>query len=191
MTTGKGDKKMSKIRASFVLCCAVFFASCASTPQLDPTDTSRSVIFGYIDMDDAPTSMDWISIKNYKKARSYYNIRTEDGLFFHVAAAPGTYRIVNFGGSGFMSGSVRYPFPAYGNEESTVSVKSPGTYYLGSHKYIEVDTGFFGPEKFKVQRIEEPTEKALLKKILAEIESDFSEFEHAIRLVKERLKQLE
>ena len=37
---------------------------CAGTP-VDPTDTRRSVVFGYIDMEDAPTSVDWVFIQHY------------------------------------------------------------------------------------------------------------------------------
>lgn len=168
----------------------LLFAACASTPPVDPTDTTRSVIFGYIDMDDAPTSVDWVFVQQYDGTTDGYSIAAEDGIFLHVAVEPGPYQVTRFGGSGFLAGDVRYNFPDSGRNETALIVKQPDAYFMGSYKYEKVKTGFFEAGQFDMKPSAQPTEKDILQKILIEMRKEYPEYLHAIGLVEKRLAAL-
>src|ERR1043166_1497470 len=77
--------------------------SCAGenyTP-VDPNDHTLSVIFGYFDMENAPSKFEWLNLRQYGKEKpSYYHIFPKEGLFFHIGVQPGSYQVENFGGEG-------------------------------------------------------------------------------------------
>ena len=76
-------------------------AGCASTRPVDPKDPSLSLIYGYFDMKDAPSGLDWVSLKQYgSKDGGWYRLRAKEGLFFHVGVEPGSYQVDKFGGMG-------------------------------------------------------------------------------------------
>lgn len=178
-----------KLFRGCLLLAALLLSACASVPPVDPTDTSRSVIFGYIDMAEADTSLDWVYAKNYDGSGGY-TFSAADGIFYHVAVGPGPYQITRFGGSGFFAGDVIYSFPETGRNETAIIVDRPGAYYAGSHKYVEVKTGFLEQSKFDIKTTSTPSEKTVLQQVLKKMRKDNPEYIHAINLVERRLSQL-
>lgn len=145
-------------------------ASCASSgPERDINDPTNSLVFGYIDMDDAPTSISSATMMQVAPSTEapYWNFWVSKGMFYHPYIPPGSYQLNNVYGSGFFAGENRYNFPRQGNETALRIVK-PGIYFLGSFKYKTVKSGFFEQGKFAIEKVGKPTEAELLKRILEE-----------------------
>src|SRR4051794_33210086 len=95
---------------------ALALAGCASTKTVDVNDQTVSLIFGYFDMKDAPSDLEWVSLKQYvamgekPKEASYYSLAAKDGLFFHIGVEPGSYQVDRFGGTGGIPLLTRRPY---------------------------------------------------------------------------------
>ncbi len=139
---------------------------CASTGR-DVNDPTNSLVFGYIDMDDAPTSVDSATLRLLAppSEKPYWGMGVKDGLFYNFYLPPGSYQLDNFYGSGFFAGEHEYNLPRQGNE-TALRITKPGIYFLGSFKYKKEKTGFFEQGKFSIEVIDKPTEAELLKRIL-------------------------
>ena len=169
---------------------AASLAACAGVP-VDPNDTSRSVIFGYIDMDEAPTSVDWVFIQQYDGTSDGYSVGADKGLFYHLGVTPGPYQVTQFGGSGFLAGEVIYNFPDSGRNETALIVEEPGAYFAGSFGYQKIKTGFFEQKQFDIQPTTSPTEAEILQRVLNRMRKNNSEYRHAIALVEQRMVELQ
>jgi hypothetical protein len=145
-------------------------AGCASDgPGRDINDPTNSLVFGYIDMDDAPTSIDtaWVQQVAPASDSGYWRMGVAEGLFYNSYLPPGSYQLYKFGGSGFFAGQHDYSFPRQGNR-TALRISTPGIYFLGSYKYKKVKSGWFEQGKFTIEKMNEPTEAELLKRILDE-----------------------
>lgn len=133
-------------------------------------DPSNSLVFGHIDMSEAPTDVSyaWIMQVAPPTETPYWGTDVKKGLFHTSYLPPGTYQMSKFGGSGFFAGEHEYSFSKQGRNATAVKIEKPGIYYLGSYKYKKVKTGFFEQGKFTIERVNTPTEAELLKRILAE-----------------------
>ncbi len=180
-----------KNRVLFVVVLAILglVSGCSSHgPERDINDPTNSLVFGYIDMDDAPTKAQTATIEQVAPPTEwpYFHVGVDEGLYYHVALATGSYQVNNFYGSGFFAGEHQYNFPRQGNETS-LRITKPGIYFLGSFKYRKVKSGFFEQAKFGMERVNKPTEAELLKRILENDEVAKSAWAGKIRA---RLAQL-
>ena len=153
-------------------------------------DPTSSLIFGYIDMEDAPTSMDYAKVQQVapRTDDGFWTMGTDDGIMFNQYVPPGAYKVAHFGGSSFFNGDHQYSFPTYGRNATAVSIEEPGIYFVGAYAYREVETGFFEAGKFSIEPIEAPSEAAVLKTIL---EMDWVEGTQWEARVRNRLAELE
>lgn len=145
-------------------------AGCASGgPARDINDPSNSLVFGYIDMEDAPTKVSsaWLVQVAPPSDAPYWGLGVSKGLFYSSYLPPGSYQLSKFGGSGFFSGQHEYSFSRQGNKSSLRIIK-PGIYFLGAFKYKKVKSGFFQQGQFTIEKINKPTEAELLKRLLEE-----------------------
>jgi len=129
----------------------------------------NSLVFGYIDMSDAPTRVKgaWLEQVSPPTESPYWSMGIEKGLFYNTFIVPGTYQLSSFAGSGYMAGAYEYKFPRQGRNETAVRIVKPGLYYLGSYKYVEVrKKSMFKRGKFSIERVSEPSEAELLRRIL-------------------------
>jgi hypothetical protein len=170
-------------------------AGCASTPPVDPKDTTTSLIFGYFDAKDAPSSIDWISIKQYGGPSGYYNVGIKDGLFWHVGVEPGSYQVEKFGGVKrllIFGSEVEYNYGTRGRNETAIRIATPGVYFMGAHRYVAHSGGFFSADQFEMQAAKSPTEKELLARLIAELEADkdLRVYTRQIGLARKRLAEL-
>lgn len=172
---------------------------CASGPgKIDPKDESLSLIYGYFDMTDAPSNVEWVFIKNYGNSKDEgYRIGAKDGLFLHVGVEKGSYQVSTFGGVGgipmLTRRDFRYDFGSKGRNSTALRITTPGVYFLGAHRYVNhAGKGMFDPDKFEMRPARTPTEKEVLKKVIQQLESDadLAEYKRALRLAKQRLSAL-
>ena len=185
---------MKVTRALAVLLFSVGIAACSSTPPVSETDETLSLVFGYFDMKDAPTKVQWVGLKQYGgKDAGTYSLAVNDGLFFHVGIEPGSYQVDKFGGSGFLRGDYVYNFGGKGRNSTAVRIQKPGVYYLGAHRYVNHSgKGFFDPAQFDMEPIKAPSEKELLQRVVKQLETDreLAGYKRQLKLARERLSRL-
>lgn len=173
---------------------ALMLAACGGTAPVSSDDETLSLVFGYFDMKDAPTKVQWVGLKQYgAKDAGTYSLAVNDGLFFHVGIEPGSYQVDKFGGSGFLRGDYVYNFGGKGRNTTAIRIQKAGVYFLGAHRYVKhPGEGFFSPDKFDMQPMKAPTEKELLQRVIKQLESDreLAPYKRQLRLARERLAQL-
>jgi hypothetical protein len=166
----QGDNMKLRIWYVLGLVMLGLMAGCSSSgPERDINDPANSLVFGYIDMDDAPTGVSsaWLVQVAPPSETPYWGLGVSKGLFYNVYLPPGSYQLSKFGGSGFFAGEHEYNFPRQGNQ-TALRITKPGIYFLGSFKYKNAKTGFFEQGKFSIEKTSKPTEAELLKRILDE-----------------------
>ena len=151
----------------WLLSVVALLGACTANPVPEDPGPNDSFVFGYIDMEDAPTNLGWLTIRQFAPVveEPYYYAGTHDGAFFSwYLPSPGSFAITGFGGS---SGRTHYTFNVPREvEQFRFKIKNKGIYYLGSYKYKDVATGFFEAGKFNIERVNKPTEKELLAKLI-------------------------
>lgn len=160
-------KWFSRILAAAAL--AGLLTGCTDARFLNkPPGEERSFVYGYIDMDDAPTDADWVQIRQFlpKVKDDIWNMRIHDGVFYIEKFVPGSYGVIKFGGEGgFFTSPHAYGIPRQ-DKSMRLVIKKPGIYYLGSFKYEHISRGFFEPDAFNIEKSETPAEKEVLKRII-------------------------
>ncbi len=149
---------------------AVALGGCTSNKIKDDKESaSKSLIFGYVDMHEAPTDLDWLSMRQVlpKTDKPYWYEFTDDGMFWNSHLGNGAYQMYAFGGhSGWRNADYTFELPRQYAEGLRVKIDKPGIYYLGSYKYIKVKTGFFEQDKFDFVPVKSPSERELLERLL-------------------------
>lgn len=127
-----------------------------------------SLVFGYIDMADAPSDLRWIQMKRIRPETKtpYYPLRVQKGLIYRSYVPNGLYKFDKFGGYSFRLGGIEmtYAFPQ-GKQEIDPVIKDPGIYYLGTYKYQKLDAPAF-EIRYRLVRVAQPTEEKLLRQLL-------------------------
>ena len=149
---------------------------CADRMIRDEDDSaSKSLVFGYVDMQEAPVSLDWLTIRQVlpKTDKPYWHASTDDGMFWNPHIKGGAYQMDAFGGhSGWRNANYTFSFPRQYAEGGRFKIQKSGIYFLGSYKYKDVKTGIFEPGKFDFERVDSPTERELLERLLKFTESN-------------------
>jgi hypothetical protein len=171
-------------------------AGCASAPPIDPKDESVSIVFGYFDMTDAPSKLEWVSLKRYGEKAVWYDMAARDGLIFHVGIRAGSYQVEKFGGMGGIPLLTRqrheYNFGTRGRNDTAIRIQKAGIYFLGAYKYVDRPGGLFRADKFEMEPVTTPSEKELLRRLITVLESDgeLKTYTRQITLAKKRLAEL-
>ena len=137
--------------------------------HIDVDNPDNSLVFGYIDMSDAPTKVTgaWLRQVSPPTEKPFWSMGVEKGLFYNTFIQPGSYQISSFAGSGFVRGSYEYKFSRQGRNQTSVRINKPGVYFLGSYKYVKIrKKSMFKQAKFSIERVSQPTEAELLRRIL-------------------------
>lgn len=153
-----------------------------------PEEPNLSIVFGYLDMDDAPTKLKWISMKRVRPRtpKPYYNFWVKKGFFYRASVPLGSYHFDSFGGySGMRNTDFSFEFPKQGRGEIDPVIKKQGVYFVGSYKYKKIKTGIFKPKQFDIEKINSPNEKELLTQLL-----EYAKHPEWVRLIQNRLKEL-
>jgi len=134
----------------------------------NPANDNASLVYGYIDMSEAPTKLGWASLKQLKPKtdKPYWGAGSNGtGVFWNEHITPGSYQLTEFGGGSFWKNATyTYAMPEYGKNDTAVVISKSGLYYLGSYKYKK-EGSFFNP-KFSIEKSKKPTEKEVLEMIL-------------------------
>ncbi|WP_019139984.1 hypothetical protein [Noviherbaspirillum massiliense] len=173
----------------------IVLAGCAG-PAVDPKDETLSLVYGYVDMTDAPSSLEWVSIKKYGGQAGWYNVPAKDGLFWHIGIEPGAYQVEKFGGRGGSFLTRRdheYLFGTKGRNETAIRIQTPGVFFMGAYKYVDHAGGFWKQGQFEMKALKAPSEKELLQRLIKELEADdeMREYTRQINLAKKRLATLQ
>jgi len=169
---------MRKIYLLLLAAMALQLSACGGLgPKLPEREAEKTtLIYGYIDMAEAPAYLNWVQYKQYRPATSkpYFYMRItgaseEAGyVFYREVPAEGSYQLVSFGGNpnSFFSSADQYifNFPA-GRNSTAVKAKKSGLYFMGAYKYVKVKTGFFEQGKFDLKQVNK-SRKEILEKIL-------------------------
>ncbi len=182
-------KGIYSLRLLLAVTLAAFVAGCSTTPSLDkPAGTGMSLVFGHIDMDDAPSDLDWVELKRMRpiSKEPYLGFWVVDGTFFRGDVPTGTYKFTQFGGhSGWKNATYTYDFPTQGKGEMDRRIDKPGLYYVGSYAYKNISTGLFEPDKFDLIPSKSPNELDLLQKIRPYANDPYWQ-----RMIDKRIKEL-
>lgn len=181
-------RRITSLLAGLLVVCV---AACASE-RIDPKDPTLSLVYGYIDMTDAPSSLGWVHLTLYDGKNTGYYTAVRKGLFLHAGVKPGPYQVDRFGRNAtFLSNTdYSYEFGTRGRNETATRIEKPGVYFMGAYKYVEVRTGFFEQNKFRMERSANPSERELLTRVLAFLQGDPAQYPRQIDMVKQRLAQL-
>jgi hypothetical protein len=188
-----------KLKAWLAAVLAFAVVGCASRGDpVDPKDESVSLVYGYFDMADAPSSLDWVFIKQYGNNKDQgYRVSAKDGVFLHVGIEPGSYQVATFGGTGGIPILTRrdfeYDFGSKGRNSTAVRITKPGAYFLGSFRYVNhAGKGFFAADKFEMRAAKTPTEKEVLQRVVKWLETDkeLADYKRQLNLARQRLGSL-
>lgn len=165
------SRRMIPVLVSAVFVVSALAAGCGGGVKafVKSVDEEESLVFGYLDMSDAPSRFDWIVMKRMQPPgdKPYYNFAIDGGLFFRTHTPPGTYKFDNFGGYSFLrQATITYGFPQQGRGEMDRVIPKTGIYFVGAYKYRKVKTGLLGPDKFQIVPVASPTEIELLTELL-------------------------
>ena len=135
----------------------------------DINDPTNSLVFGYVDMSEAPTKLETATVMQVAPPtdKPYWRTAARDGVFFYARLPAGSYKLTTLYGSHFFKGEYEYGFPRQ-DSVGAVRIDEPGIYFLGAYKYQPEKSGLFEPGKFSMEPIESPTAQELLKRILDE-----------------------
>jgi len=133
----------------------------------DINDPVNSLVFGYVDMADAPTKVTGAQIRQVAPPtdKPYWGTDVKDGLFYTYYLPPGSYQLATLHGSSFLRGEHQYNMGRQGGDAG-VRIEKPGIYFLGAYKYKTVKSGMFEQSKFGIERVSTPSEAELLQKLL-------------------------
>lgn len=130
---------------------------CSTAGYMDrPGDPGNSIVYGYIDMSDAPTSLQRISMKQLQPVsdKPYFGFFVDDGMFYRPNVPKGTYKFWEFGGfSTLRNADYTFTFPSQGKGAMDRKISKTGVYFAGCYKYKKVKTGFFSQGKFDMEPI--------------------------------------
>lgn len=161
---------MKNRAAALLMAAAVsLLAGCAGGGHgRDINDPTNSLVFGYVDMGDAPTKVSGAQIMQVAPPtdKPYWGTDVREGMFYTYYLPPGSYKLATLHGSSFLRGEYRYNFPRQGGSNTAVRIEKPGIYFLGAYKYKTVKTGIFEQAKFGIERVQSPSEAELLQRLL-------------------------
>jgi hypothetical protein len=170
---------------TFALLAALALSGCSTpTPKfVKPEEPNLSLVFGYIDMEEAPTKLKWVALKMVRPVvkEPYYNFWVREGAFFRSHVRQGSYKFEDFGG-----GNTRYIFPSQGKGVMDRQITTPGLYYVGSYKFKKISRGIFRTDEFDLVPTNSPSELELLKKIVGYAEDDYWK-----AMIQRRIRELE
>jgi hypothetical protein len=185
-------------KRTFVLLAVVVLIAvgCASgwheTNREDIAQPNVALLYGYMDMTDAPSPLDYFHIKQIKpetgKGTEWgfgcRDLGDKKFLFYHQAIPVGTYQLDEFGGTStvgflifilsrtlhkysFMNADTMNPDlkkPSNDTNSSSLVIDEPGIYFLGRFKYVKVQEKD-GDESFTIEKISTPSQASVIQNL--------------------------
>jgi hypothetical protein len=137
----------------------------------------NTVVFGGVNMDDAPTGADAVTLKAVTgpDAGRYWRVPVKDGVFYHEGLPPASYQLwAVWGHSGFklgpwIFGSV-YEYDFGGQADGVRVTRGGSIVYAGSFRIVK-QGGFFS-SKFSVEPDSKRSVKAMVQALIPRIRDD-------------------
>ncbi len=179
---------MKKSMGFIAVIAAIILSGCGAHMH-NPRESTASLVYGYIDMDDAPSDADWVTIRQYKPKpkddKPYLSAKGVHGMFWFDQLVPGSYQLVAFGGSScWKNAAYDYNMQDFSKNETALVFAKPGLYFMGSYKFKKAGT--FWKPAFEIDRTDSPAEKEVLQRMLPY--STDTQWEKMIKKRIERLK---
>jgi hypothetical protein len=149
-------------------------AGCGSMQIKDTKDTNASLVYGYVDMGNAPGKFAWLQFRQIRPItkKKFWSFWVKDNSLFYHYNVPekSSFSIYEFGTRHPFYGTMVHIMPMYGNDARTFKVREPGSLvFLGSFKYQKTGAhmmNIFKETGFELVPSKKPTEKEVLKKLL-------------------------
>lgn len=157
-----------------VLLAFMLTTGCGSMMIKDTKDPDASLVYGYVDMGDAPGKFAWLAFKQIRPItkKNYWSFWVKDNsLFYHYnMPAKSSFSINEFATRHPFYGTMVHIMPVYGNDAQTFKVRKPGSLvFLGSFKYQKTGAhmmNIFKKTGFELVPSRKPSEKEVLQKLL-------------------------
>ncbi len=145
-------------------------------------------------MKQADNDLAWAHIWRYApNNKRLYNTMAEEGIFWHMGIDKGRFQLAAFGTkTGRLSGvQHNYSLGWDKGNFSSIHVRKPGAYYMGSYRYIHVPSKSIREvDGFRLERMQSMSERKLLEKLLTILKKDYAKYTHQIALLDKRLRRL-
>lgn len=171
----------NRVLPAAVLAWALLLAACAPTggPQPPPEALPESIrlepplheqvslVYGYLDMSEAPTPLGWMEFRQVapRTERPFYQMRVYEGVFYMEKFTPGVYVMGEFGGERRDGQHLTYALPRSG-PAVRLSIGTPGLYFVGAYKYRPVTENGVRVGRFEIDKRGAPSEAEVLARIL-------------------------
>ena len=160
---------------------AGLLAACAALPPAGPdaalaelrleppSGDDQSLVYGYLDMGDAPTPLGWMEFRQLAPASdaAFYQMRVHEGLFYLEKFPPGLFALGEFGGERY-GRPLAYALPRT-SPSLRITIREPGLHFVGAFKFRRA-TGPAGEagtgQRFLLDAIPALRERDVLARIL-------------------------
>jgi hypothetical protein len=136
--------------------------------RLDPpANDQQSLVFGYLDMGDAPTPLGWIEFRQVSPVTQtpFYQMRVDRGVFYMEKFPPGVFVLGEFGGERRDGKHLAYALPR-SSPAVRVVVQQPGLHFVGAFRYRAVQKDGAPSGLFEIDALTAPSEAEVLRQIL-------------------------
>lgn len=132
-----------------------------------PTNAQQSLVFGYLDLSEAPSPLGWVEFRQVSPAtsRPYYEMRVDHGVFYMEKFPPGVYVMGQFGGRRADGTNLAYTLPR-NSPAVHVAIHTPGLHFVGAYKYRAVKQNGQPTGRFEIDKLPHPDEVEVLRRIL-------------------------
>lgn len=132
-----------------------------------PLNPQVSLVFGYIDMSEAPSDLGWMELRQIapRTDTPYYNMRIHEGIFYMEKFPPGLFELGEFGGRRWDGKHFAYSLPRQ-SPALRVAIEEPALYFMGSFTYRATSRGGSRSGRFEIASADTPAEAQLLEKLL-------------------------
>lgn len=135
---------------------------------LEPgADDQRSLVFGYLDMRQAPTALGWIEFRQVlpRTDTPYYQMRVHEGVFYMEKFPTGTFAMGEFGGRRRDGQQLAYSLPR-NSPAVRIAIDRPGLHFVGAFRYRPLVEDGSQPGRFAIDAVDAPSESEVLARIL-------------------------
>ena len=126
---------------------AGLLAACAALPSAGPdappaelrleppSSENQSLVYGYLDMSDAPTPLGWMEFRQLAPASdaAFYQMRVHEGVFYMEKFPPGVFALGEFGGERH-GRPLAYALPRT-SPSLRITIREPGLLFVGAFKF--------------------------------------------------------
>jgi hypothetical protein len=132
-----------------------------------PPNDHASLVYGYLDMREAPTGLAWIEFRQVspRTEATYYQMRVHEGVFYMEKFPPGVFVMGEFGGQRRDGRHLAYSLPRT-SPTVRVAIEQPGLYFVGTFRYRPVTENGVRVGRFEIDRLDAPDGEAVLRRIL-------------------------